>query len=403
VPSGWTVNGQPSTGNWIITSQNVTVTYPASNIGGSIKVKASYYTICCGDLQVSKESEAISVNRTVNFLLTANKSDVLCGDTDPVTFTVTPALPCAIYYWNNSQTATTSNYCQVTPNGISAINATVYIVYGTSNATRAATLQYKNFATGVTPTITGSQLLCTGDSYEYTVSNLRPGYTVDWVKGPNLIENSRTTTTINIKTTSLGTSTIDATVYSQCGQTSVSKLPLQLGSPTPDTITIDFDAPPGRFTASIESVPFALSYNWYCDGVLNNSHSTVARFFRQIDNCEHVYYVDVVAVTSCPAASSICHAEVSEPPCYYYSIYPNPASTEVSITQNQSKTAIVQRVKKPIKVVQITDKFGRQLLKQKFGDEVYETKLTISKLQTGSYTMQINQGADMETYTLIKE
>jgi len=103
VPKGWTVNGwtSPDGNTWKITSQNVTVTYPKSDIGGSIKVKASYLT-SCGDVQESKESVAITVNRSVAFTVTASKAYILCGDVTPITYTVTPALPCALYYWNNS-------------------------------------------------------------------------------------------------------------------------------------------------------------------------------------------------------------------------------------------------------------------------------------------------------------
>lgn len=74
VPTGWTVNGQLSTGtNWMVTGQNVTVTYPASNTGGSIKVKASYL-VSCGGLQESKESTAVTVSRSVSLTINTDQS-----------------------------------------------------------------------------------------------------------------------------------------------------------------------------------------------------------------------------------------------------------------------------------------------------------------------------------------
>jgi hypothetical protein len=217
VPKGWTVNGwtSPDGTTWKITSQNVTVTYPKSDIGGSIKVKASYL-IACGDYQESKESNAITVNRSVTFTLTPNVSNILCGTISPITYTVTPALSCALYYWNNSQTPTTSNSFQLTPDGHSPVIATVTVVYGTSTQTKSNTMNYLLFAPGVVPIITGSATICTGN-YSYDVTNLRPGYTVNWTISSNLHQVSIVGNTLTINSSSIGSGTISATITTDCG------------------------------------------------------------------------------------------------------------------------------------------------------------------------------------------
>lgn len=217
VPKGWTINGwtSPDGTTWRITSQNVTVTYPKSDISGSVKVKASYLT-ACGDSQESKESAAITVNRNVTFTVTASKTYVLCGDVTPITYTVTPALPCALYYWNNSQTSTTNNSFQLTPNGYSPVIATVTIVYGTSTQSKVHTMNYQLFAPGVMPKIVGSAVICTSN-YQYSVSDLRPGYNVSWTLDPKIQKVSESNNVVTVRSTSSGTASISATITSNCG------------------------------------------------------------------------------------------------------------------------------------------------------------------------------------------
>lgn len=90
LPAGWSANGITSTGsNEIYGGSYITASYPASSTGGTVKVKG-YEAIlgCTADVQSSKFATA-TINRNVTINLTANKSYFLCGDTNPVTFTVT--------------------------------------------------------------------------------------------------------------------------------------------------------------------------------------------------------------------------------------------------------------------------------------------------------------------------
>jgi hypothetical protein len=60
------------------------------------------------------------------------------------------------------------------------------------------------------------------------------------------------------------------------------------------------DAPPNRFTATIDPVPTATSYNWYLNGVLNNMyHDDNAIFNRVSPYCGGSYNVDVKAYNDC--------------------------------------------------------------------------------------------------------
>jgi len=91
-----------------------------------------------------------------------------------------------------------------------------------------------------------------------------------------------------------------------------------------------------------EEVPYATSYNWYIDGVLNNSyHDTQAIFNRRSPYCGGSYYVQVEEINSC-GTSSKAHTTAIEPMCLYRLVFsPNPATDfcEVEIV-NESGEAI---------------------------------------------------------------
>lgn len=217
VPSGWTVDGQTSNGSTIILgNQDVTVTYPASATEGSIKVQGQHIvTGCTTDVQESLASDPVSVKREINFTLSANKTHVLCGDTNPVTFTVSPAPSCAVYYWNNSQTPSTSNSFQVTPSGTSDVIATVTIVYGGKQVVKQKTIPNLLFAPGTYPEIIGNSTVC-GGSATYSVSYLRPGYTVSYQKSQNL-SISQTGNTCTLSMSGGGVGWLEATINTPCG------------------------------------------------------------------------------------------------------------------------------------------------------------------------------------------
>lgn len=251
VPAGWTVSGQTSDGStMILGNQNVTVTYPASATEGSIKVQGYHVvTGCTSELQESVSSDPVTVSRKKTFTLTANKSYLLCGDTSPVTFTVTPALSCATYYWNGSQTASTSNTCQITPNGSTAVTVSVNIFYGGTSVAKTKTINYYMFAKSNPPSIQGPPQVCPGGS-SFSVSNLRSGQTVIYTPSSN-ISKTQSGNSCTLYSSSTGTGYLDATVHTNCGDTVLARKPLDVGSPQPGNIYIEMDAPPHRFTATI--------------------------------------------------------------------------------------------------------------------------------------------------------
>lgn len=233
VPKDWIVSGYKSDGSsWIYSGQNVTANYPASATDGTIKVQGSIVVLgCTSETQESLPCDPITVKREQAFTLNANKSFVLCGNTTPVTFTVTPALPCAIYYWNNSQTPSTSNTFQVTPSGSSDVIATVNIVYGGKTATKQKTIQFKLFDPSNPPSIDGPAQVCSLGA-PFTIKNPLPVNSIVWNYGPNLtITSGQNTSTCTFKSTSTGDSWISAKLVTVCGRDTVLTKTVGAGGP----------------------------------------------------------------------------------------------------------------------------------------------------------------------------
>jgi hypothetical protein len=332
VPAGWTVDGQTSDGSTMIAgNQDVSVTYPASATEGSIKVLGYHVVSGCSDYQESLSSEPVTISRKKTFTLTPNKKYLLCGDTSPVTFTVSPALSCATYYWNGSQTASTSNTCQITPNGSTAVTVSVNIFYGGTLEAKTKTVNYYMFSKSNPPYIQGPPEVCPGGS-SFSVSNLRSGQTVIYTPSTN-ISKTQTGNTCTLYSSSTGAGYLDATIHTNCGDTVISRKPLDVGSPQPGNIYIEMDAPPRRFTATIQNeVASATSYDWYLDGVLNTTyHGFSAIFNRKSPYCGREYHLEVRANNGC-GSSAKTHKLVFEPDCLYRLVLsPNPTVDESTV------------------------------------------------------------------------
>jgi hypothetical protein len=258
-----------------------------------------------------------------------------------------------------------------------------------------------------TPTISGSSPVCSSGT-TFTVSNKPDECSLSWVAGPSLTLDSTNGNSAIFKSTgNYANSWIKAIYDSGCGISEYSYT-VDAGTPTPGLITILWDVPPRRFSAFITPIVSATSYKWYLDGVLKfDSPEYDVIFARQIWNCEHIYDVDVVAVNSC-GVSALRHTEVIEDPCdYSFKIYPNPASTEITISQSDinTKSSAIENVKeaKPIETVKIIDNFGNVFFEKRYTGETKEVKINISNLKKGTYLVILNnEGPDHEIYSIFK-
>lgn len=401
VPSGWSVDGQMSNGStMILGNQDVTVSYPASPTEGSIKVQGQIVVNDCSDPQESLASDVVTVKREINFTLSANKAYVLCGETNPVTFTVSPSPACAVYYWNNSQTPSTSNSFQLTPDGTTPPTATVNIVYGGKTATKSKTVNLLLFEPGVTPEIQGSSVIC-GSNEQYTVSNLRPGYTVSWGSSGSV---TRTSAQISypgvFNKTSTGAGIIDATINTPCGvYPTVLHKNVWAGNPTINYISgpQDVDAYGMGYYAAIGSFPDDnATYNW---SIEKNSPLSASVSYSASSNGINVYFqgdgdywLRVNATNGCgtTTTSELYITSGSYDP---YIIFPNPGDDNITLqasqTINSMKSASIKEkaVKSETFEIRILNEQGTSM-------KVQQTKqlplnIPTGNLPNGKYIIQV--------------
>lgn len=342
VPSGWKVDGQTSNGSSVILAgQNVTVVYPASATEGTLSVKGYHVVLgCTAELQESVSSDAISVKRDANFSISANKSNLLCGETSPVTFTVTPALPCAVYYWNNSQTPSTSNSSQITPDGSTNVITTVNIVYGGKTKTMSKTINYLLFDPNNLPNIVGDDKICLGsNSSYYSVTCLRTGYSVTYEKSANLAL-SQTGNTCTLAANGNGMGWLKAKINTPCGEYPITlSKDVWVGIPsTPTNIVgfyegqvFGFGSEPS-FSVSTNSLQNVTGFEWVVIGGTITGGQGTNRITVLTNSVAGVFKVKVRLNNSCGTTTYFGrNGSLSEEGGGTLVISPNPTTSETTI------------------------------------------------------------------------
>ncbi len=283
-----------------------------------------------------------------------------------------------------------------------------YVTAITSSGSEAATGNTLSVSTLTipTPSVSGTSPICSTGA-TYTVTNLPNECYIDWDQGSGLSRTSASGSSATFKATGSINTWIKATINSGCGIESKT-VKVAAGTPKPGPITIQWDVPPRRFTASIEAIPGATSYQWYLDGVLKyNSPENVVIFQRDLSNCGHVYYIDVSQVNTC-GTSPISHAEVTEECFKSFTVYPNPTTSTINITQNKtlsqqlSIASLGSSGQKNINSIKIIDYTGAVYIHRKYAIETKNVRINVANLRHGTYQIIINEGEGQETYTFVK-
>ena len=276
LPAGWSANGVTSTGsNEIPGGSYITASYPASSTSGTIKVKGYDAILGCDATPQSSKYATATINRNVTLSLIANKSSFRCGDTNPITYTLTadPALPCASYYWNNSPTSTTSNIFQKVP-GQGNETVTVNVIYGSQSVMKPITIPVKSFE-GMNYYITGSDNICPNNTESYVINGVPAEYPVNWTCSGNLEKLTQNHNTASFKMLSAGVGTVYATITTLCGESlSLAKSTWSGNPPTPSiqSSNICGNTPIDIYAfSSLQTV----TYNWTVTGgtILNGQGS----------------------------------------------------------------------------------------------------------------------------------
>lgn len=336
LPAGWSANGITSTGsNEIPGDSYITASYPASSTGGAIKVKG-YQAIngCDATVQSSKYATA-TINRNVTLTLSANKTYFLCGDTNPITYTLTanPTVPCALYYWNNSPTATTSNTFQKVP-GLANEIVTVTVVIGTQTTTKSITIPVKTFA-GSYPDIAGEPNIC-GPQEEYTIAQVQPGYITEWHYynlEPVLEENNR----VIVSPIGTGSAYLEAIVRTPCGGVAtLARKNVWIGSPSTPTILSLNVCGNSMIEINASSTSPVTDYHWTVScGTILNGQGTACIFVEPNCNCYEIY-VQLQTENDCnllsPVAIKYITIDCTGATPLSIILFPNPSTNETTVS-----------------------------------------------------------------------
>jgi len=193
---------------------------------------------------------------------------------------------------------------------------------------------------------------------------------------------------------------VTTTIKNSQGQTFLTRSKdVIAGSPKPGPITIQMDAPPHRFTATIDAVPTATSYNWYLDGVLNTMyHGTEAIFNRVSPYCGNWYGIQVEEINDCGTSAKTSGLAV-EPDCLYLlQLTPNPTATESTVELvSETGTDIDTDVAWDLEVYD-----PGQLIKEKqSGVKGKSTKLNTTNWKEGVYIVRANYNGNVLTNKLV--
>lgn len=275
IPTGWTI---VSGGN----TKRVTLK-PDAFTQGSIRVRGKLQG-CDNSPYYSNWSQPFPVSRTIATPTAIAGNDgldyVVCGDTDPITFSVSAVAGATSYTWTKPSGwsgSSTINSITLTPNGTSAGDITVKAnsgPYTSSPQTRSLTVEPTD--PNNPPATTGPSLLCNNAQATYTVSNVPAGTTVTWSKSSNLsIVSGQGTTSLRVKGASSGSGNawVRPTLSNDCGNVLMDQKDFWLGSPEPahnstvyvtgyygqDPITLVAN---GAYDFQISKTAGATQYSW---------------------------------------------------------------------------------------------------------------------------------------------
>ncbi len=241
-------------------------------------------------------------------------------------------------------------------------------------------------------------------SNNYTITNLPPNATVQWQATPTGVVNinSPTSSQTTLTKTGNGIITLSAIITSACsGQITVPKDNIIVGSPPPNDIEVTLVDPYiGRIQVLIDPpVPGATSYNWYKNGVLQNTyHGAFAQIPITRNVCDVWYDISCAAINAC-GTSTQTHKNVYVPPCgNSFMVSPNPATNSITISTSQTKTTSSKS--NTFDEVRIFDLQGNLKKYQQYS-QVNLASINISDLINGTYFIEITNGAYKERQQLI--
>lgn len=285
LPSGWKIGTITSDGITPITGQsNSIAATPHGCNGNNAKIRVRAFSNC-GNGYTSNWRE-ITISRplpTLSFSAPPPAS-VVCGNTTPITVTVTPVPGATSYTWTKPSGwggTSTTNSITLTPNATGAGDVTVRAsLCSAQTAVLSRTITRSLFDPSNPPTVSGADLLCT-TNFSYAIQNLPAGATATWAVSPTglfggALSGSGTSASIralnSFSTSGLGK--VIFTINTLCGGSFQIERQMWVGVPT-DNSSILLVQPNYTPICTNESTYFNAFYNNYVAG---NSESNITYY-----------------------------------------------------------------------------------------------------------------------------
>lgn len=367
----------------------------------------------------------IYIIETAPFSLPATTS-IACGSTSPVTFTASnvnsiPTNTITDYTWNVGTTPNgwlhngspasatistgTTNNITLTPSSgtLSNISATVTAGGNTFNTNTSA------IATTTSFTITGDASFCSSSNYSVNVPS---GTSVTWSASPggvvSLSQNGSQVTVTRLYNTTF-TLTASGTA---CGVPfSVSKTNITAGFSFSGSYSTSYDGGGQLITYPQEGYNYITEYSYVwanvsgspswsrVDGTISSWNYNGYNLEFYLSPSDWVTFRAQVTSGGCTSTQDYTFIATSS---YYYSLAPNPVSSDLNIYVDEEKLRKQKIPKAPDQVIQqiiIMDKNGNMVTQQKYPTDTKRARLNVSGLAPDMYIAKIFNG---KTWTSIK-
>jgi hypothetical protein len=268
---------------------------------------------------------------------------------------------------------------------------------------------YEYSVLGISPTITGPSTVCSSGT-SYTIGDVPEGQTVTWNFSPNLQKVSSGTNIITLKCIGVGVGWVSTTI----GSYTTPQKPIWASVPFTPTSIFNFCCNGMGFLSNkiynfIVDATGASQYNWIVNGgtiISGQGTNSITVLTSNAPSGGISFDVSVRLGNDCGWSSYLQRAGYVAPiiGASIFSIYPNPTSSEVTISASDA-TSISNSIsnKEDISItgIKITDSYGNIKEIQKYVSGQKSVKLDVSGLQKGIYIIIINHGLKEESHNLV--
>lgn len=306
----------------------------------------------------------------------------------------------------NDNISTTNLYSNVSFNVVAGQTYFIQVENLSGNITGYYRLSICNsFSDPATYVFNGATTVCSGTPQSYSVTNLPSGATVSWLASPAGILNVPPSgNPISVTYASTGTATLTATISACGGPFTLTKI-VRAGGYSSSDYPVSGPSSAGcnqYVTYTTNELPGATSYNWFWP---NTTWSYVSgqgtRTLTLITpGTSGSGQVGVRVANACDAGGSPAtkSVQVSCSGSYVYSVSPNPATSDVTVTPAETTSTGIE-TQKTITEISIYDWQGNLKRRHSFNKAAKAT-LNVSNLPLGVYLIEIKNGKYLERQQL---